>query len=50
MLLLIARRLVFTPRGSEAHEQSVDEGAGVEQLGEGAEAGAAAVFCLSVLL
>ena len=26
------------------------EGAGVEQLGEGAEAGAAAVLCLSVLL
>jgi hypothetical protein len=50
MLLLIVWRLVFTRRGCEACEQSVNEGAGLEQLGEGAEARAAAVFCLSVVL
>jgi hypothetical protein len=48
MLLLIAWRLVFTPRGFEAREQSVDEGAGLEQLREGAEARTAANLYLGV--
>ena len=47
MVLLIACRLVFTPRGFETCEQSVDEGAGLEQLCEGAEAGDVADIWLS---
>jgi hypothetical protein len=50
MALLRTQRLAIAPRGLEAREHSVDEGAGLEQLCEGAEAGTAACVGLGVAL